>query len=189
MNIALIGTRGAGKSKISRRLSYILKLPNFQLDELIVYEAGGISIPEIVEKHGWYYFRELEYKTLEKLSKLDNIIIDAGGGIVVDLDEAGNEIYSERKVSLLKKTSFVIWLKADVEKTISKIQGDSNRPDLSKREGYLELMEKRMPFYRDACNVEFSMEGHNKKSAGKEIIDILLKEKIIGPLDDEDKDS
>ena len=31
------------------------------LDDLIVYEAG-MSIPEIVDKHGWHYFRDLEFE-------------------------------------------------------------------------------------------------------------------------------
>jgi shikimate kinase len=173
MNIVLIGGRAVGKSKVSRRLFYVTKRPVFQLDELIVYEENGMSIPEIVEKHGWKYFRDVEYKVVQKVSKLDDIIIDCGGGVIVDLDENGNEVYSERKVNELKNNGFIIWLTLDVDEVIEKIENDPSRPDLSKEKSFKEIMQRRMPFYKQAADMVFPMHGHTKKTAAEEIIKIL----------------
>ncbi len=178
MNVAFIGGRASGKSKVSRRLFYVTKKPLFQLDELIVYEQGGMCIPEIVDKHGWNYFRDVEYKVVEKVSSLDNVILDCGGGVIVDLDENGNEIYSQRKISALKSNAFIIWLKLDVSLVAQKIENDSERPKLSDTKSFYEIMERRLPFYERACDMEFDMRGHTKKSAAGEILNFLKKKGI-----------
>ena len=179
MNIVLIGGRGVGKSKISRLLSCKLKRPVFPLDELIVYEENGKSIPEIVEDHDWHYFRDVEYKVAEKVSKLDDAIIDCGGGIIIDLDENGNEYFSERKINALKKTGYIIWLTDDLEYLAKKIQDDPNRPDLSKTKSFMEIMERREPFYRKAADYIYSKKNIRKKRAVKEIIKILQNNNVI----------
>ena len=75
----------------------------YSLDDMIVEEAG-MSIPDIVDTRGWAWFRDLEYDVCVKAARLARedasgwTLIDAGGGVVVDLDENGNETYSRRKV-------------------------------------------------------------------------------------------
>ena len=59
MNIVLIGYRGTGKSAVAGILSQKLGWPVLGLDNLIV-EREHCSIPEIVEKFGWDYFRDVE---------------------------------------------------------------------------------------------------------------------------------
>lgn len=179
MNIVFIGGRAVGKSKVSRRLMYVTKWPLFQLDELIVYEENGKSIPRIVEEHDWYYFRDIEYKVVNKVSKMNNVILDCGGGVIIDLDKDGNEIYSERKVKALKENGFVIWLHNDIETLAEKIVNDPTRPDLSETKSFYEIMERRIPFYEKACDLKFNMYGHGKKSAAEEIIKILEQKEIL----------
>jgi len=110
MNIVLIGMRGAGKSNISRRLSMLTKRPVLSTDLLIEYENGGKSIPDIIaETNGnWQLFRQMEFEVVQKLSSMDNAIIDCGGGIIVDVADDGTEIYSKRKVDLLKDNGQVV---------------------------------------------------------------------------------
>jgi shikimate kinase len=75
----------------------------YSLDDMIVEEAG-MSIPDIVDTRGWAWFRDLEYDVCVKAARLARedasgwTLIDAGGGVVVDLDKNGNETYSQRKV-------------------------------------------------------------------------------------------
>ena len=113
MNIIIIGMRGAGKSNVSRRLAVLTKRPPLSTDMMIEYENGGRSIPEIIKAHDgdWRYFRDTEFETIQKLCKMDGLIIDCGGGVIVDLDENGEETFSDRKVGALKKTGKIIWLK------------------------------------------------------------------------------
>jgi shikimate kinase len=105
LNLAFIGPRGVGKSKLSRKLSKMTGMSVVSTDMIAVYELGGVSIHEFIKNNNgdWKLFRDLEYSILQKLENSQNIILDCGGGIIFDLDESGNEILSSRKVTLLKK--------------------------------------------------------------------------------------
>jgi shikimate kinase len=74
----------------------------------MIARKAGTSIPEIVQGKGWVYFRELEFQVCREVAGQavcdgEWLLIDAGGGVVVDLDEEGNEMYSTRKVGGLGK--------------------------------------------------------------------------------------
>ena len=63
--------RRCGKSSICRRLQASDKrFKLMSLDDLIVYEADGASIPEIVEERGWTGFRDVEYLVRSLFSPL-----------------------------------------------------------------------------------------------------------------------
>ncbi|AOP36452.1 shikimate kinase [Leptospira tipperaryensis] len=148
-NFALIGPRGVGKSKISRKLSKITGMPVVSTDMIAVYEIGGISIPEFIRrKEGdWRPFRELEFQILEKLKAADGIILDCGGGILFDLDSKGKEILSQRKTELLKSIATIFGLSRSTEVLVEKIQNDPTRPALSALASYKNILESRLPHY------------------------------------------
>ncbi|MES9869037.1 MAG: shikimate kinase [Sedimenticola sp.] len=176
MNIVLIGMRGAGKSNISRRLSVMTKWPVLSTDLLIEYENGGRTIPEIIaDSDGdWRSFREMEFEVVRKISRLDNTIIDCGGGIVVDLDENGNEIFSERKIELLRQNGTIVWLKGDIARLAAKVQGDPNRPALDAVRSAEELMHRRLPFYEQAADLIMDLETKKRKKIAKMIAGTLV---------------
>lgn len=182
MNIVLIGMRGAGKSNLSRRLALLTKRSVLSTDTLVQYECEGKSIPEILADNqgDWGRFRDLEYRVVEKLHRLDNQIIDCGGGIVVDLDEQGNEVYSERKMSLLKKNGLVVWLDGDIDRLARKIAGDSNRPALDQVKGHAEMMRRRLPFYRKAADLVLPIEGVKRNNLVKKLYRKLCKRGLAG---------
>ncbi|MBF0189794.1 MAG: shikimate kinase [Magnetococcales bacterium] len=155
MNIVLIGPRGVGKSSVCRALSRLSRRPVLSTDLLICYENQGRSIPEILrESHGdWRRFRDLEFVVVEKVSCLDEMIIDAGGGVVVDLDADGNEIYSERKINALKRRGHVVHLTGDPVRLAARTAWDSNRPALSGVHSEEAIMRRREPWYRRAADV------------------------------------
>lgn len=154
-NLVLIGGRGCGKSSVAKRLArrnrnFML----FSLDALIRYEAGGLTIPELVEREGWAGFREREYAVVERLAAFrSGALLDCGGGVVVDLDASGQEVYSARKVDALRRDGLVVYLQRDPERLLEKISGDPNRPALSSTQSFLELMAQRDPWYRAAADL------------------------------------
>ena len=171
MNIVFIGMRGAGKSNLSRRLSVLTKWPVLSTDLLIQYDNGGKSIPEIVaEANGdWRPFREMEYRVVEKVARLDGVIVDCGGGVVVDLDETGREVYSRRKIDLLKRNGYVIWLKGDIARLAAKVRNDQGRPTLDAARSAEEVMRRRLPFYQQAADRIVNIEGKKRKELAREI--------------------
>jgi len=153
-NLVLVGGRGSGKSAISRRLlarnKHFILMP---LDALIRYEAGGISIPEIVEREGWAGFRERELQVAQKVGAFHgSILADCGGGIVVDLDASGNECFSERKVAALRRHGLIVYLQRDTDYLLTRIAGDASRPALSEARSFEEIMARRDPWYRRAAH-------------------------------------
>ncbi|MBF0272798.1 MAG: shikimate kinase [Magnetococcales bacterium] len=151
----LIGPRGVGKSSVCRALSRLSQRPVLSTDLLISYENQGRSIPEILRANqgDWRYFRDLEFAVVEKVSFLDEVIIDAGGGVVVDLDAAGDEIYSERKMNALKHHGYVVHLTGDPARLAARTAWDSNRPPLSVVHSEEAIMRRREPLYRRGADV------------------------------------
>ena len=153
-NLALIGGRGCGKSSVARQLARTNR--NFQLlslDLLIRYEMGGRPIPEIVEREGWGGFRDVECQVLERAVAFERgALLDCGGGIVVDVDSAGREHLSERKVDLLRKNCLVVYLRRDPAYLEAQSGADANRPPLSGETSFGEIMERRDPWYRAAAH-------------------------------------
>jgi shikimate kinase len=171
-SLALIGGRGCGKSSVSKRLARRNK--NFMLlsiDTLIRYERGGMLIPQIVEREGWAGFRKLEYEVVCRVAAFESgALIDCGGGIVVDLDSGGHEVYSKRKVAALKRSSAIVYLSRDFEYLRGRIKGDVNRPSLSNAEGFIEIMERRDPWYRKAADHVIDCNDKTKLEIAEDVL-------------------
>ena len=172
-NLVLIGGRGCGKSALCRRILRLNKnFTLFPLDELIRCEAGGVSIPEIVEQRDWKGFRELELRVVEKVSRFPGgALIDCGGGVVVDLNADGEEVFSEHKVAALRHHGTVIYLQRDVEYLLERIAGDANRPDLAANRSFAQIMERRDPWYRQAAHEVITCGRRSKDRLAREIME------------------
>jgi shikimate kinase len=166
MNIVLIGYRGTGKSTIAKILSTRLKWPRFHLDEAIVHDRG-MSIPQMVEKHGWEFFRDVEARIVEIASNKDKTVIDAGGGVVV----------RPKNIELLRQNGVIIWLKARPETIIRRIKEDTNRPSLTGKKFFLEevqeVLAERIPKYQAAAHVAIATDDLSPQAVAKKIIEEL----------------
>jgi shikimate kinase len=180
MNIVLTGMRGVGKSNISRRLSLLTKWPVLSTDLLIEYENGGKSIQEIMAENGgdWRAFREMEFQVLQKISRFDQVIVDCGGGVIVDLADDGSEIYSERKVNLLKANGQIVWLKDDIEFLAAKVKGDQRRPTLDETKSAEELMRRRLPFYEQAADLVLDIEGRGRRKTARRLYEKIFQQAL-----------
>jgi shikimate kinase len=172
MNIVLIGMRRAGKSNVSRRLALRTKRPVLSTDVLIEYDNAGKPIPEIISESSgdWRMFRELEYEVVRKVSLLDGVIVDCGGGVVVDLDQAGNEVYSQRKVAQLRKCGPIVWLRGDIARLAAKTKHGEKRPSLHATHSIEQIMRNRLPFYEAAADVILDIEGKDRPELVEEIV-------------------
>lgn len=166
MNIVLIGMRGSGKTTVARLLSQKLKKEYIEMDEMVVQKLG-MSIPKIVEKHGWNYFRDVESEITKEVSQKDNKIISTGGGVIL----------RSQNVEALKKNSKLFWLKADVDTLLQRIEDDPNRPALtnkqSQKEEIEEILKQRESLYHKAADFIIETEGKTVEEVIENIIENL----------------
>lgn len=165
MNLVLIGYRGTGKSVVATRLAEKLPMTVVSLDEEIEREAA-LSIPEIVKKHGWSWFRDLESEIIKRHSAMDNLILDTGGGVVLRKENVRN----------LARNGRIFWLKASVATIAARIQDSSNRPSLTGAASFLEEIEEvlaeRLPLYRASANYEIDTD----LLSIKEVADLIVRQ-------------
>jgi shikimate kinase len=165
MNIILIGYRASGKTSAGRELARLLGRPFFDTDRMIFGKTGR-TIREIVEKSGWQAFREVEKTVIAELSGLDEVVIAAGGGAVMDPEN----------VAMLEERGRFIWLQADARILALRMSrdrtGEAQRPSLT---GVGTLMEvervlaKRLPVYRAVADVVVDTAGKESTGIAAEI--------------------
>lgn len=150
MNFVLVGYRAAGKTSVGRRLSASLRKVFVDTDDLIE-ERQGTHIGEIVKFHGWDYFRAIEREVISEISNHDDLIIAAGGGVVLEPEN----------VKALKRNGFIIWLRADIQVLFQRMAKDNRtatgRPSLTGKGVLVELKEvlaQREGLYEKASEVQ-----------------------------------
>ena len=145
MNLVLIGYRGTGKSTVAKLLAEELGMEVVSLDQEIVREAGR-PIPEIVAAHGWPHFRDLESAVTKQVAERDNIIIDAGGGVILRPENVQN----------LRRGGTLFWLRASVPIIVARIAGGTARPALTTGKSFTEevdeVLRQRTPLYESAAH-------------------------------------
>lgn len=156
MNLILIGYRGTGKSTVAQILASRLGWETVSTDALII-ERAKLPIPEIVEKFGWDYFRDLETTVCQDLKEQDHLVIDTGGGAIL----------RDVNVQALKPSGMVCWLTASIDTIGHRIGGDSQRPALTSGKTFIEeiaeVLKERTPQYQAAA--DFMVETDTRTAA------------------------
>jgi shikimate kinase len=167
MNIVLIGYRGTGKSAVGKIVAERLNMDCISMDARII-EKAGMSIPEIVKKHDWPGFRDLETEVARELAAQDNLIIDAGGGV----------IERPENIEALRANGLIIWLKASVATIVSRIEGDSQRPSLTGAKSFTdevsEVLERRTPRYKAAAQYEIDTDPLTPEEVAERVVGIWM---------------
>ncbi len=167
MNLVLIGYRGTGKSTVAKRLASKLGRPVVSLDQEIVRHAGR-SIPEIVEQHGWPHFRDLEAQITKQFAAQDNLVIDAGGGVILRPENVEN----------LRRNGKLFWLRASVPTIVARIEKGTQRPALTAGKSFTEEVEdvlrERTPLYEAAAHHRIETDGRGPGQVAAEILHHFL---------------
>lgn len=161
-NIVLVGFMGTGKTAVAQELSKRLNMPVLNLDDMIERDQKK-SINEIFKEYGEPYFREVEKKITKFVSQKEGVIIDAGGGIVLN----------EENVKNLKRNGILFCLNATPDVILERTKGFKHRPLLTvdnPKKQIEELLEKRRPFYSKA---DFIIDTSDKNIS--QVADIIIK--------------
>ena len=166
MNIVLIGFRGTGKSTVGKLLAQRLERDFVDSDKCIE-SAAGKTIKSIFEDVGEKGFRKIEADIITELSKMDNTVISAGGGVVL----------KEENVKILKSNGFLILLEATPEIIHNRITQDEKttqqRPSLTEKKPLDEikhLITKREHAYKNAADYTINTSYVSCEDIVKEII-------------------
>lgn len=145
--VSLLGLRGAGKSTLGPEIARRLGVPFFELDALVVREAG-MPLATIFEMHGEAWFRRMEHDVLRRFLDTHGAAVLATGGSIV----TARETYE-----LLRKRTTTVWLRARPQDHWNRVlmQGDA-RPMRDRTNAMAELkslLRTRRPLYALADHV------------------------------------
>lgn len=141
-NIVIIGMPGAGKTTISNALGEALSRRVIDTDVEIVARAN-MEIPEIFEKYGEDYFRQLETEVIRDVGKLGGVIISTGGGVITRIEN----------YPLLHQNSTIVWIQRDIESLVKNGRPISMSTDLNT------LYLIRRPFYEGFADIAINNDG------------------------------
>ena len=142
-NLILIGFMGTGKTSLGKLLSEKLGRGFIDIDQKIEQDAG-LSIPQIFEKYGEKYFRELEKNAVKEITQRRGLVIATGGGTIKD----------EENLRLLKNSGVIVCLTTEPEEILRRTERRGERPMLDAEEDRLttikKLLAERQQFYSQA---------------------------------------
>ena len=163
-NIVLVGFMAAGKSVVAKKLGEISPRQVVSTDRMIEAKEQS-SIAHIFDTKGEAYFRKVEAEIVSDVSRQKEIIIDCGGGIVLN----------PQNMIQLKQTGCVFYLAASVNTIIKRIKGQKNRPLLNvsnQRQTIEALLAQRQPLY-DQADYTITTDDKTVEQICKNILEIM----------------
>jgi shikimate kinase len=170
LKIVLIGLPGSGKSTFGKSLALTLKLPYYDLDQLIE-EHFEIKIPDIFSNFGEGKFREWETETLARILKQDGSFVLASGG--------GCPCFNDN-MELINELGVSVYLDVPIEEIALRLSGAKvqNRPmfrELDAGEMTLKLKSllSQREFFYDQAKIKLSGEDFSAELLVSELINLL----------------
>ncbi len=152
-NVVLTGMPGSGKSTVGKLLEEVTGLKFCDTDALIE-EKTGMTIPDIFEKHGESYFRDIESDVIKEISDKTGLIISTGGGAILRKENIHN----------LKKNGKLFFLDRPLKDLIPTL----NRPLAKDADAIKKRYEERYDIYLSTCDKVIKVVG-DAQSVAKEI--------------------
>lgn len=164
MNIVLIGYRGTGKTSIAAAVGKMLGWQVIGTDALVEKKAGK-PVAAVVKEKSWDYFRKLEKQAVAAAAAMDKVIIDCGGGAVMDTENAEK----------LKKKGLFVLLKADVSAIRKRLARKSAaaRPPLKGKDAVAEVedvLRERAPVYNRMADLIIDTSSNSAEDAATSIV-------------------
>jgi shikimate kinase/3-dehydroquinate synthase len=141
-HLYLIGNMGSGKTTVGKRVAERLGLPFYDLDQRIE-QATGLTIAELFAQQGEARFRDLESRALAEIACLPQGVVATGGGVVL----------RETNRVLMRRTGWVIYLRASPDTLWRRLKHATDRPLLRTESPYETLraiVQARESLYQEA---------------------------------------
>lgn len=160
-NIFLIGPMGSGKTAVGRHLARLFHY-TFHDSDADIEAKTGVDIPFIFEKEGEAGFRIRERESIDRLSRLESIVLATGGGAVID--PANRAALAERGV--------VVYLVTSVNQQIERTRHARHRPllhDTDPEQRLKELMGRRAELYAEIADLTITTDARRVQLVAEEI--------------------
>ena len=160
-NIFLIGPMGSGKSAVGRHLARLLRF-SFHDSDADIEAKTGVDIAFIFEKEGEAGFRQRELESIERLTRLDGVVVATGGGAVI--------LPENRR--LLADRGTVVYLQTSLAQQLERTRHGRHRPLLNDTDPKIklgELMDQRAALYAEIADLTVSTDGRRVQLVADEI--------------------
>jgi shikimate kinase len=160
-NIFLIGPMGSGKTAVGRHLARLFRY-TFMDSDADIEAKTGVDIAFIFEKEGEAGFRVRERESIDRLTRLESIVLATGGGAVIDPDN--RRVLSERGV--------VVYLETSIDQQLERTRHARHRPllnDTDPEQKLRELMQWRAALYAEIAVITVSTDGRRVQLVAEEI--------------------
>ena len=171
--LILMGYMGSGKTSIGKKISKILNVNFFDLDELIEKKYNK-SVKNIFKDFGEIQFRKKEREVLEKIMCKKKLFVLSLGG--------GTPCYFDNIDLIVEKTDLTFFLKPNIKQLSKKLfEKKSKRPlikDVKTEKKMIEFVSKHMLErinYYNMAKFHVTYDLNDKMDACKKIIGILNK--------------
>ena len=111
MRLFIIGFKSSGKTTFGHALADELGSEFIDTDEYIE-DKYGLSIPELYARDGEDSFRRKEWKVLQEIVTIDNIVVSTGGGLACHCDN----------MNLIEKYGDAVYLKVDNDTLVYRLK-------------------------------------------------------------------
>ena len=170
--VVLIGSPGAGKSTVGRRVAQRLGVEFADSDALIEQEAG-MSVADVFVTEGEGAFRQREVDTIAAALRDHTGVLSLGGGSVMRAET--RELLVGRRI---------VWLKVSLSDAAARVGLNTARPLLlgNVRATLGALLAERSPVYEDVATDVVDTSG----SSLREVVDAVVA--VLGqrPMDKEE---
>lgn len=156
---------GSGKTSVGKILARQLFKDFVDVDSIIEAEVGA-SVNEIFKTKGEAYFRTLEQKRIDKLTKNKGQIIATGGGL---------PIYSN-----ISEKSLIVYIDADFDVILNRLskKEHAKRPLLQDEKRARTLFNERIETYKKLAT--FSVDANQKIPVFIHVIrDFILDKRVL----------
>jgi shikimate kinase len=162
-SLVLVGSPGAGKSTVGRRVAEQLGLPFADTDALIE-AAAGMSVSDIFVTLGEEEFRSLEAAAVAGALEEREGVLSLGGGAVLRPD-------TRARLTGVK----VVWLRVTASDAASRVGMNTARPLLlgNVRATLSTLLEQRNPIYSEVATDVVDTSGRSLREVTEEVLRVV----------------
>ena len=164
-NIVLIGFMGSGKTSVGKILARQLFKDFVDVDS-VIEEEQNTSVTEIFKSKGEAYFRALEQKCINELSKKKGQVIATGGGLPI--------------YSTIPDKSLIVYIDADFDVILGRLpkKERDKRPLLEDKERARALFAERIDTYKELA--VFTVDANQKIPVFIHVIrDYILDQRVL----------